>query len=568
MTPKPVAVLFHEPLQQSNAQGERDKMQRSRYVCFTAFAGALTLAAGVAHGSAALPDGFTAQDIGKVKAGDTSITGTGDTAVWTLTSQGGDIQNKGDIFRFVSHDLAGNGGITARVLSQTGGAKGGWSKSGVMIRQSIDPGSVMDTMNFSFTGAKQAAPMLEVLHRDKAANNPAGYGVAAHDPATGPIWLRAQRVGTDYQLLRSDNGKDWQKVDDRALTIDATAPVVAGITTSSGNATDPPTVATFDNVSVSADIIQPDIVPGPGPIEVLPGNGQVLLTFPTMANAAGYNIYRQEAGSKTPAVLVTQQPDPYGWFVDTGLTNGTNYIYSVSTVSTSLADPTKTVESAPGTLSQVLATPQLPVAGLTSIDIGTMTPGTTTMDDKGVLTITASGVDIWNASDSFRLAGTTATGDYSLTAKLIEKPSKGAGNTEAWVKAGVMIRESLDPAARAVMVAGTSGNGVAFQYRQTYNTAGASDVSQQGTKDSATTYPQWLRLSRQGDSITGFQSSDGTTWTQTGPPAVLPGLAAETIAGLAVTSHKDGKLGTGKFDATSLRFGAPYTAPAAAPPKP
>src|SRR5262249_24248331 len=157
----------------------------------------------------------------------------------------------------------------------------------------------------------------------------------------------------------------------------------------------------------------------------------------------------------------------------------------------SLADPSKTLESASGTQTQVLAAPQLPVAGLTSVDIGTLTPGTITMDTSATpatLTITGSGVDIWNAADSFRFAGTSATGDYSLTAKLMEKPSKGPGNSEAWVKAGVMIRESLDPAARNVMVAGTSGNGIAFQYRQTYNTAGTSNVSQQGTKDAATTY--------------------------------------------------------------------------------
>jgi ABC-type transport system involved in multi-copper enzyme maturation permease subunit len=47
--------------------------------------------------------------------------------------------------------------------------------------------------------------------------------------------------------------------------------------------------------------------------------------------------------------------------------------------------------------------------------------------------------------------------------------------------------------------------------------------------------PRWLRLSRAGDVITGYDSVNGATWTKIGT-ATLPGLAATVQAGLFATS--------------------------------
>src|SRR5205807_91428 len=158
----------------------------------------------------------------------------------------------------------------------------------------------------------------------------------------------------------------------------------------------------------------------------------------------------------------------------------------------------------------VLATPQVPIGGLTSIDIGTTTPGTTALDNNGVLTITASGADIWNTTDSFRFVATAVSGDFSLSAKLLAKPAGGPKNTSTWVKAGVMVRESLDPGSREAYVVSTSGNGVVFGDRPAYQSS--NSANQNGTSDAKTTYPVWLRVSRAGDNVSGFQSSDGTTY--------------------------------------------------------
>src|SRR5207247_1830240 len=142
-----------------DAQEERDTMQRGRHLNLAALAGALALAAGMASAAppppaptAAAPVGiFTGDaalsDGANMGSGSITVSGTGAAAVYTVTAIGEDIQGKADRGYFVYTNLPADGGITARVLSQTGGSKGGWAKDGVMLRQDTDPGSVMITLN-------------------------------------------------------------------------------------------------------------------------------------------------------------------------------------------------------------------------------------------------------------------------------------------------------------------------------------------------------------------------------------------------------------------------------------
>jgi hypothetical protein len=344
-------------------------------------------------------------------------------------------------------------------------------------------------------------------------------------------------------------------------------PVLAGIWASQGGSKTP-NVVTYDNVAVTPDIVQPVAstqAPAPTDVQAIPGNGAVLVTFEPAQGAAGTNIYRQTAGGKDKPVLVNAQPTANGWIIDTGVTNGTTYLYTLKSV----VDLTKVggpvTESISGS-SQILAEPQVPINGLVSMDVGTLNAGTTTLDATGAkptLTITGSGTDIWDATDGFRFAATTMTGDFSLTAAVLSKPAPGAGNTSSWVKAGVMIRESLDPGSRDTLCCASSGNGVEFQARLNYRDNSSTSLqSQQGTKDAATTYPVWVKVSRSGDNVSGFQSTDGTAFTQIGKPYKLINQSATTFAGLAVTAHtsdqkKSTLYGTGVFDASSIKIGPP-----------
>jgi hypothetical protein len=535
-------------------------MQRGKYLNLVALTGALTLAAGMISPasadelpvSTALPAGWSEVNL-TGGSGNITVSGAGATAVLTMNVNGDDIQGTADRGYFVYQSLPGDGGITARILSQTGGRPDGWMKTGVMLRENDTAGAAMATINQA-TG-QSGTEYLFRLEQDGDASKQQGF-TAGRDLVSGGVWMRAQRQGQNYQLLLSDDGKRWRLIKEMRLPIDASEPVLAGLGGSTAAGGDFLVgTATFDNVGVSADVVQPS-PNGPVGLQAEPGNGKVLLTFLSVPNATGYNIYRRQVG-QTPdqAVLANAVPTPYAWFIDdnagAGLPNGASLTYIVRAVFGEGATAFESMDSAP-----VLSEPQVPIApGFRSFDIGTMTPGSTTLD-QNVLTITASGSDIGGQTDGFRFVAMARNEEnYTLSAKLLEKPTQGTGNDQAVAKAGVMIRESLDPASRHAMVEGTAGQGVAFEWRKAYH----SDKEQgnaQGTADAQTTYPQWLRITRTGDEITGFQSADGTNFTQIGQAVAVPGLSVNqfTYAGLAVTARKDGLYGTGKFDAASVTF--------------
>jgi hypothetical protein len=57
----------------------------------------------------------------------------------------------------------------------------------------------------------------------------------------------------------------------------------------------------------------------------------------------------------------------------------------------------------------------------------------------------------------------------------------------------------------------------------------------------------WVKVVRTGSTFTGYQSEDGTNWTQVGSISV-PAIGANAYVGLAVTSHNNGTLCTATLD--------------------
>jgi hypothetical protein len=97
-----------------------------------------------------------------------------------------------------------------------------------------------------------------------------------------------------------------------------------------------------------------------------------------------------------------------------------------------------------------------------------------------------------------------------------------------WAKAGIIIKASTKPGSAYAAVMTTAGHGVRMQYDYTHDTAGLS-----GTVSAAS--PRWLRLTRSGGTITGYDSADGKRWTKIGTVS-LAGLPPTVQAGLFVTS--------------------------------
>jgi ABC-type transport system involved in multi-copper enzyme maturation permease subunit len=93
-----------------------------------------------------------------------------------------------------------------------------------------------------------------------------------------------------------------------------------------------------------------------------------------------------------------------------------------------------------------------------------------------------------------------------------------------WSKAGIIIKASLSSGSAYAAMMITGGNGVRMQWNYTGDTQG-----QPGAVSAAN--PRWLRLTRAGDTITGYDSTDGVGWSVVGVVR-LAGLASTVRAGL------------------------------------
>jgi ABC-type transport system involved in multi-copper enzyme maturation permease subunit len=112
-----------------------------------------------------------------------------------------------------------------------------------------------------------------------------------------------------------------------------------------------------------------------------------------------------------------------------------------------------------------------------------------------------------------------------------------------WSKAGIIISGTSQGSAYAAMMV-TGGNGVRMQWNYTGDTAGLPGAV-------STSSPRWLRLTRDGDTLTGYDSADGTHWTQV-DTVQLVGLPSTVQAGLFATSPPkitvSTSFGTGNFN--------------------
>jgi len=151
----------------------------------------------------------------------------------------------------------------------------------------------------------------------------------------------------------------------------------------------------------------------------------------------------------------------------------------------------------------------------------------------GTYTMTGSGTDIWYASDEFHYAYRTLTGVATIQAQVLS-----VDNTNAWAKAGVMIRETLDAESKFAAVYITPGNGCRFQARTDTGINATSDTSVVTTEQTAITAPYWVRLERDvAGNFNGYYSSNGSTWQPMSWNPQNIQMNSNVYIGLALTSH-------------------------------
>ncbi len=167
--------------------------------------------------SIAPPGNWTHADVGAVGVAGSSASTT---AGLRVAGAGADVWGAADAFHFSWAPLTGDGEIVARVASLT--AVRSWSKAGVMLRESLKPGSPHAFMLVS--GGRGAA-----FQRREAADG-VSDSVSAGD-GKAPLWLKLQRRGQEISAFRSDDGVQWDLIGTATIPMGST--ILAGLAVSS-----------------------------------------------------------------------------------------------------------------------------------------------------------------------------------------------------------------------------------------------------------------------------------------------------------------------------------------------
>lgn len=158
------------------------------------------------------------------------------------------------------------------------------------------------------------------------------------------------------------------------------------------------------------------------------------------------------------------------------------------------------------------------LAALIIIMFGLLTA--VTSSEEGDPSPVLVGPDGEAVTDRFYFVHKQLTGDGSITVRLtsmtgrIKEPlapgTSGPGpepvpGTVPWAKAGIIIKDGVRQGASYAAVMVTAEHGVRMQHNFTHDTAGQPGSVSENS-------PRWLRLTREGDTLTGYESYDGKQW--------------------------------------------------------
>ena len=141
--------------------------------------------------------------------------------------------------------------------------------------------------------------------------------------------------------------------------------------------------------------------------------------------------------------------------------------------------------------------------------------------------------------------GTITVRMTALTGQIPDFSGNSGGNAGprmrsglvSWAKAGIILKASTRQGSAYAAMMITAGNGVRMQYDYTGDVPGIA-----GAVSAAS--PRWLRLTRSGDTVTGYDSADGIRWTKVAA-VTLAGLTSTVQGGLFATSPPYSQMSVG-----------------------
>ena len=475
---------------------------------------------------AGLPAGWSAADVGATgAAGQSTFSG----GTFGVTGAGADVWGTSDQFQYAYTTLTGDGSIVARVASIQ--FVHAWTKAGVMIRNSLSPSAAHAFQLVAASSAKGVPFQRRPADGATSASTPGSQ-------STAPRWVKLVRAGNLITGYESADGVNWTIVGSDAFTMAPT--VLIGLAVSS-HVTGVNATATFDNVTVTAanppppPPNQPPAValtsPAPGASFTAPAT----LSLAASASDSDGTVAKVDFYSGS-TLLGTDTDAPYqlSW---PSVPAGT---YNLTAVATDDRGASTTSSTVSITVADAPPPTDLP-SGWAHVDIGATPIAGDATYTGGVFTLKGSGADIWGSADAFHYAYRTLEGDGTIVARV----SSVQQGIHAWVKAGVMVRASLTADSPHAFMLASAAKGMAFQRRAA---AGGASTSTAGTFSAA---PRWVKLQRNGNLFSAYESADGVNWTLVGTDAIVMG--STVYVGLAVTSHTTGAAATCTFDGVVIQ---------------
>ena len=143
----------------------------------------------------------------------------------TVIGSGDDIWNAADGFEYAYIPVSGDGTLTARVVSLDTTNTDGWSKSGVMFRESLNANSTYAIMPVIPT-TNTAADIFQ--YRTTTGGGAAAGGTPSLHPGT---WVRVTRSGSNFTGYYSADGITFTQHGTVAITMTAD-PIYVGLAVS------------------------------------------------------------------------------------------------------------------------------------------------------------------------------------------------------------------------------------------------------------------------------------------------------------------------------------------------
>ena len=207
----------------------------------------LMLTAVTCASAQSLPTGWGTSDIGAVGAtGSAAAPTAGDLVV---KGAGADIWGSADAFRFAYTQLTGDGSIVAQVAAVD--AINGWTKAGIMMRETLAAGSRHVMMTAS--PAKGHAYQRRLAAGGTSVHLSGGTGAA-------PVGFKLTRAGHTFRSYRSTNGSTWTQVGSDTIAMADT--IYVGVAVSS-HVTGVLATASFNDVTVTAAPVAPPVTSTP-----------------------------------------------------------------------------------------------------------------------------------------------------------------------------------------------------------------------------------------------------------------------------------------------------------------